>query len=220
MKRGLITWDKAELPPEVFDVRLAKLRHAMGDLPACVVYADVARSNEGRHFTNFMPYWNRSLIIVPKADAPVLLCGLSPRVYPWIRSVTVFEEIKPAAKLVPTLVQFCGERGWGRVGVLNLPQLIHEVFAPLSASGIELVDVPMSLEPDSAEVQMMATAKALAEQVIQGCSLVGLTRQQVAGTLERALRRAGFEDVVLRMRERVTVDVEYRGHWVRVEANA
>ena len=45
MKRGLITWDKAELPPSVFDTRLAKVRDGLAkqDLPALLVYSDVWR---------------------------------------------------------------------------------------------------------------------------------------------------------------------------------
>lgn len=216
MKRGLITWDKAELPPEVFEQRLAKLRAAMGDLPACAVYSDVARANDARHFTNFMPYWNRSIAVIPKVGDPVLLCALSPRVYPWIRSVTIFEEIRPASKLVATLTGLCEERGWKQLGVLNLPRLIHELYAPLSKASIELVDVLWTAEPDSAEQQMMATGRSLAERTIAACDLNG-TQHQIAGRLERALRRAGFEDVVLRLRDRLIVDVEYRGHWVRIE---
>ncbi len=133
MKRGLITWDKAELPPSVFDARLARARAALvkHDLPALLVYSDVWRSTEGRHLTNYMPYWNRSLIVIPREQGPVLLCGLSPRVYPWIKSVTIFEEIRPASKLVPTLLQVCAERGWTKLGVLDLPRLPHEIHAPL-----------------------------------------------------------------------------------------
>ena len=61
MKRGLITWDKAELPPSVFDARLAKVRDALStqNLPALLVYTDVWRSNEGRHLTNYITYWNQ-----------------------------------------------------------------------------------------------------------------------------------------------------------------
>jgi hypothetical protein len=236
MKRGLITWDKAELPPSVFEARLAKARQALAaqDLPALLVYSDVWRSTEGRHLTNFMPYWNRSLIVIPRNQAPVLLCGLSPRVYPWIKSVTVFEEIRPASKLVPTLLQLCAERGWTQLGVLDLPRLPHEIHLPLATSHVGLSDVKLDLT-DEAEISMRHRAEQMAREIL-AAELphgAGLTDYQFSGRLERAFRRAGAEDLVLLFstgesaprpargtmlgdRYSVAVALEYRGHWARV----
>ena len=236
MKRGLITWDKAELPPSVFDARLSKARDALAkqDLPALLVYSDVWRSNEGRHLTNYMPYWNRSLIVLPREGEPVLLCGLSPRVYPWIKSVTVFEEIRPASKLVPTLLQFCSERGWTTLGVLDLPRLPHEIHSPLAASEVKASDVKLDLT-DDAEIAMLRRAEQMAREILTAelPKGVGLTDYQFSGRLERAFRRAGAEDLMLLFstgdsaprpargamlgdKYSVAVSLEYRGHWARV----
>ncbi len=231
MKRGLITWDKAELPPSVFEARLAKARKALAeqDLPALLVYSDVWRSTEGRHLTNFMPYWNRALIVLPREQAPVLLCGLSPRVYPWIKSVTVFEEIRPASKLVPTLLQLCAERGWTKLGVLDLPRLPHEIQLPLEVSNVTL-DLT-----DEAEIAMHRRAAQMAREILAAelPKGAGLTDYQFSGRLERAFRRAGAEDLVLLFstgesaprpargtmlgdQYSVAVAFEYRGHWAKV----
>jgi Xaa-Pro aminopeptidase len=236
MKRGLITWDKAELPPSVFEARLARARAALAkhDLPALLVYSDVWRSTEGRHLTNFMPYWNRSLIVIPREQGPVLLCGLSPRVYPWIKSVTVFEEIRPASKLVPTLLQLCAERGWTKLGVLDLPRLPHEIHFPLEASSVEAFDVELDLT-DDAEITMRRRAAEMAREILTAelPKGAGLTDYQFSGLLERAFRRAGAEDLVLLFttgdsaprpargtmlgdKYSVAVALEYRGHWARV----
>jgi len=236
MKRGLITWDKAELPPSVFDRRLAKVRDGLAkqDLPALLVYSDVWRSNEGRHLTNYMPYWNRSLIVLPREGAPVLLCGLSPRVYPWIKSVTIFEEIRPASKLVPTLLQLCSERGWTELGVLDLARLPHEIHAPLEASDVKASNVKLDLT-DDAEIAMLRRAEQMAREILTAelPKGAGLTDYQFSGLLERAFRRAGAEDLVLLFRTgdaaprtargsmlgdkfSVAVALEYRGHWARV----
>jgi Xaa-Pro aminopeptidase len=236
MKRGLITWDKAELPPSVFEARLVRARASLAkhDLPALLVYSDVWRSTEGRHLTNYMPYWNRSLIVIPGEQAPVLLCGLSPRVYPWIKSVTIFEEIRPASKLVPTLMQLCAERGWTKLGVLDLPRLPHEVFIPLEASSVEAFDVKLDLT-DEAEIAMQRRAAKMAREIltVELPKGVGLTDYQFSGLLERAFRRAGAEDLVLLFSTgdsvprpargamldhqfSVAVALEYRGHWARV----
>jgi len=236
MKRGLITWDKAELPPSVFEARLARARAALAkhDLPALLVYSDVWRSNEGRHLTNYMPYWNRSLIIIPREQAPLLLCGLSPRVYPWIKSVTIFEEIRPASKLVPTLLQLCAERGWTRLGVLDLPRLPHEIHLPLVASDVEASDVQFDLT-DDAEIAMHRRAEQMARAILTAemPKGAGLTDYQFSGLLERAFRRAGAEDLILLFstsdsaprpargatlgnKYSLAVALEYRGHWARV----
>jgi len=236
MKRGLITWDKAELPPSVFEARLAKAREALAeqDLPALLVYSDVWRSDEGRHLTNYMPYWNRSLIVIPREQEPVLLCGLSPRVYPWIKSVTIFEEIRPASKLVPTLLQFCSERGWTKLGVLDLSRLTHEIYAPLAACNLVISDVKLELT-DVAEIAMHRRAEQMAREILTAelPKGAGLTDYQFSGLLERAFRRAGAEDLVLLFstgdsaprpargamlgdKYSVAVALEYRGHWARV----
>jgi Xaa-Pro aminopeptidase len=236
MKRGLITWDKVELPPAVFEIRLAKARAALAerDLLALLVYSDVWRSTEGRHLTNYMPYWNRSLIVIPREQPPVLLCGLSPRVYPWIKSVTIFEEIRPASKLVPTLLQLCTERGWTRLGVLDLPRLPHEIHLPLAGSNLGVSDVKLELT-DEAEIAMHRRAEQMAREILTAELPKGawLSDYQFSGLLERAFRRAGAEDLVLlfstgaaaprpacgaMLEDQYTVAValEYRGHWARV----
>jgi hypothetical protein len=212
VKRGLV---RRELAPDVFERRLDRVRQSLAqrDLPALLVYSDVWRSNQGRFLTNFMPYWNRSLIVIPRDASPVLLCALSPRVYPWIKSVTIFEDIRPASKLMVTLDQLCVERGWSKLGVLDLPKLPMEVYSGFH--GREIVDVPSSgiVEPDEDEFAMRRRAVELAREV-------GLTND--IGELERELRRAGAEDLVIRARPRdagsysVEVALEYCGHWVKV----
>jgi hypothetical protein len=224
MKRGLIEWDRTQLPPSVFDTRLARVRTAVAerDLPALLVYADVWRSNQARFLTNFMPYWNRSLVVIPRDAPPVLLCALSPRVYPWIKSVTVFEDIRPASKLMQTLDQLCAERGWAKLGVLDLPKLPVEIQTGLG--GREIVDVPSVgiTDPDDAEFSMRRKAVALARKALEDHERGAVD----IGKFERPLRHLGAEDLVIRVRPRaqdayedaysVEVSLEFCGHWVKV----
>jgi hypothetical protein len=237
MKRGLIAWDRAQLPPAVFDSRVARARAALAerDLPALLVYTDVWRSNQARFLTNFMPYWNRSLVVIPLDAPPVLLCALSPRVYPWIKSVTIFDDIRPASKLMQTLDQLCAERHWRKLGVLDLAMLPVEVHSRLSE--IEAVDVPSAgiCAPDDAELSMRRRAASLARQILeeQLPSGAGALDYHFVGSLERAFRRAGAEDLVIRLssagtapapakgarlldRYSVAIALEYCGHWVKV----
>lgn len=244
MKRGLIHWDRTELPPAAFEARLEGARRALAEreLPALAVYSDVWRSNQARYLLNFMPYWNRSLAIIPREGKPVLLCGLSPRVYPWIRSVTVLDEIRPSANPARGLLDLASERQWKRIGVLDLPQLPQEIWAPLCAGPIEIADVPSSeiyesgsLGRDEWELAMRRRAAQMAREILaeELASGTEVPDYQFVGRLERAFRRAGAEDLVILLSDgrtvpipargtvlregfSVTVAMEYRGHWVKL----
>jgi hypothetical protein len=237
MKRGLIEWDRAQLPPEVFESRLARVRATLAErnLPALLVYTDVWRSNQARFLTNFMPYWNRSLVAIPLHSPPILLCALSPRVYPWIKSVTIFEDIRPASKLMPTLNQLCAERQWSTLGVLDLPMLPVEIHSRLNE--IEIVDVPSGAicEPDAAELSMRRRAADLARRILEDQLPRGANAldHHFVGRLEREFRLAGAEDLVILLGSpgavprpahgvrlgasySVAIAFEYCGHWVKV----
>jgi hypothetical protein len=238
MKRGWITWDKAVIPPAAFETRLDAVRAhlAAHDLAALVVYSDVWKSNQGRYFSNFMPYWNRALIVIPRDGAPVLLCALSPRVYPWIKSVTIFEEIKPSPNLVQQLAAMYGEKGWKRIGVLDLPQLPYDLALP------DAVDVPWSAvrrAPDEFEIAMYRQAAKLTRAILESemPGSAGSIDHEFVGRLELKFRRAGAEDLVILVTNGNTaplpptgavlggsfsasVALEYRGHWVRIGRSA
>ncbi len=218
MKRGLIA---RMLPDEVFSARLDRVLSALAerDLPALLVYTDVWRSNQGRFLTNFMPYWNRSLIAIPREGKPTLLCTLSPRVYPWIKSVTILDDIRPASKLMATLEQLCAERGWSKLGVLDLPKLPMEIHSGLRK--FEIVDVPSNgiTDPDEPERTMRRTTVGLARGIVERWlwEAPGTT-----GDLEREFRRAAAEDLVIRIKPRddkafsISVAAEFCGHWVKL----
>ena len=241
MKRGWITWDHTELPPAVFQERLGQVRKLLSDqnLPALVVYSDVCRSNQGRHLANFMPYWNRALLVVPAHEPPILICALSPRVYPWIRSVTILEDIRPGANLLKQLRQVADDHQWQKIGILDFAGLPQDLFASFPKTGLEAVDIPggalSGLTPDEWELSMRRTAANLARRILAEELPQGTGRRDfdLAGRLEQRFRGAGVEDlvilitngdtaplpakgVVLGENYSVTLGVEYRGHWIRL----
>lgn len=240
MKRGWITWDQAELPRAAFDARLtaARTHLAQHDLPALVVYTDIWKSNRVRHFSNFMPYWNRALLVIPREEKPLLLCGLSPRVYPWIRSVTILEDILPSPSLAQRLLQLCSEKNWTRIGVLEFAGLPHDLYTQIAGSSVEGVDVSLPLPPDERELSMYRHAAKLAREGLTEAltGAVGGLDHDFTGRLERQFRRAGAEDLLVLLTngktppmpargERlgklfsVALALEYRGHWVKVARN-
>jgi hypothetical protein len=243
MKRGLITWDTQELPPAELAARLASVHTAMRtrDIDALVLYSDVWRSNDVRYLTNYMPYWNRAFAVVPREEKPVLLCSLSPRVYPWIKSVTVHETILASPSLPVALFKLCTERGWTRVGVCDLDGLPADLYSQMSAGKVLIVDIPrgeVRPGPGVVEVRMHARAARLAREALK-TSLAASDEQsdhELTGHLELLLRRAGAEDAVILVSDGkgppvpasgVTVDkhtsvvvaVEHNGHWAKVTRN-
>jgi hypothetical protein len=241
MKRGLITWDKSEIPPAVFAQRIERVRRVLAerDLPALVVYSELWRSNQARFFSNFMPYFNRALLIIPR-DVPVtLLCGLSPRVYGWIRSVTTIEDVRPAGNFAKPLFETAGERNWTRVGVLGLEEFPLDINKALRGGSLELVDVNpdtvFSPAVDDSELHLRRKAADITTRILDEelSKAVGLVDYRFVGALERRLRRAGMEDLIvlvtngrtvpapptgimLEQNFSVSLAVEYRGHWVRL----
>jgi len=241
MKRGLITWNKSEIPPEVFERRVNRVRRVLAerDLAALVVYSDLWRSNQARFFSNYMPYFNRALLIIPQDMPPTLLCGLSPRVYGWIRSVTIIEDVRPAGNFSKPLFDIAAERKWTRIGILDLEQFPYDLHKTLHGGSLRLVNVEsdavFSPAEDETEVEMRLMAARLAsaileEEIPHG---VGLVDHHFVGRLERRFRRAGAEDLLIlltnghtvpappsgiRLEENFSVSIalEYRGHWVRL----
>ena len=244
MKRGLITWDRAELPMAAFDARLSALDRLCADfdVPALVAYSDVCRSNDVRYVSNFMPYWNRALTVIPRGEKPILLCSLSPRVYPWIKSVTIHETILPSPNLPAQLMKLCAERGWGRVGMLDLAGLPYDLHTQLVAGNLTFVDIPRgAFRPAAtdAEVAMHRRGAQLARRLLEAeltHAAIGLTDHELTGRIERRLRRAGAEDVVVLISDgrgaplpargnginensSASVALEYNGHWVKLSRN-
>jgi len=238
MKRGLITWDKMEIPPAVFDGRLQRLRSLMAakSLQAAVVYSELWRSNSARFLSNYMPYFNRAFLIVP-ADQPVtLLCGLSPRVHGWIRSVTIIEDVRPAGNFAKPLFQLASERGWSRIGIYDYLQLPYDLYQLLQAGPLEIVDINSAeLLSDETEISMRRKAAAMAREILEAELPfgVGRTDYEFVGRLERRYRGAGAEDLIVlltngagvpappsgqRLQEQYSASIalEYRGHWVRI----
>src|SRR5215468_6186580 len=114
MKRGLIAWDKEEIAPAVFERRIHQVRYVLAarELSALVVYSELWRSNPARFLSNYMPYFNRAFLVIPSSESPTLFCGLSPRVYSWIRSVTTIEDVRTAGNFARPLAQLAAERQW------------------------------------------------------------------------------------------------------------
>jgi hypothetical protein len=244
MKRGLIIWDQARLPPSAFAARLAAVDQLMDryEVPALVVYTDVWRANDVRYVSNYMPYWNRAFAVIPRGEKPVLLCSLSPRVYPWIKTVTIHETIVPSPNLPAQLVKLAAERNWSCLAILDYEGLPNDLYLQIRAEQLQVIDIPrgrLRPAPDAAEIDMHRRAAAIARAALADELLepvTGLTEFGLIGRIERVVRRAGAADLVALVANgrsglrpacgepvsrstSIMVAVEYSGHWAKVSRN-
>ena len=117
-----------------------------------------------------MPYWNRSLIVIPREGAPVLLCAAFPaglsvdQVGHHLRGDSLGD------RNLAALDQLCSERGWSESASSILPKLPVEIRAGLG--GIEAVNVPSAgvTDPDDAEFPMRRKAREVGPKAIEGDS--------------------------------------------------
>jgi len=241
VKRGLITWDKSEIPSAVFERRIERVRRLLADrqLLAVVVYSELWRSNQARFLSNYTPYFNRALLIVPDRQPQTLLCGLSPRVYSWIRSVTTIEDVRPAGNFAKPLFELAAERNWTRIGILDDPQLPYDIYKAIHSGPLEVVNVEGSAlyvpAEDQTELMMRRKTAAMARSILADelPKGVGGIDHHLVGRLEGRFRRAGAEDLItlvttgdgvpappagktLEENYSVSLALEYRGHWVRL----
>ena len=241
MKRGLISWNKSEIPPEVFARRVDGVRRVLEErsLDALMVYSDLARSDQARFFSNLMLYFNRALLMIPHESPLTLLCGLSPRVYGWIRSVTTIEDIRPAGNFAKPLFELVNERSWARLGALDLDQFPYDIHKAILSGSVEILNVEGSAvfrpDADETELLMKRKASAMVEDILHDemPNAVGIVDHHFVGRLERRFRRAGAEDLIVLVSNGRTVPappigatleegfqacvaMEYRGHWVQL----
>src|ERR1700747_249777 len=93
MRRGLISRSEAELPDAALSARLERVRAAMADLDALVVYTNNTRAAGVSWLTGFVPYWSEALLVLPREREPVLVVALTYRVKTWIERVSRVAEV-------------------------------------------------------------------------------------------------------------------------------
>jgi hypothetical protein len=186
-----------------------------------------------------MPYFNRALLVIPVEPPATLFCGLSPRVYGWIRSVTTIEDVRPAGNFAKPLFEMAVERKWTRIGGLDLDQFPSDIVHALRVGSVEITNVKsaevFSPSQDEIERSMRLKAAAMAKEILTAemASGPGSVDHHFVGRLERRFRRAGAEDLIVLLTNgraapapptgailedgySVSVAMEYRGHWVRI----
>ena len=245
MRRGLISWSRAELPEAVLESRVAAAQAAMAraGLDALVVYTTPARAAGVAWLAGFVPYWNEALLVVPRAGAPALVSALSNRVQDWIQRNAHVGEVRNAPRIGTEAAKVVarGTAG-GVIGVVDLAHLPAAVIEQIRGEGFRVEDASGVLAQlravaDPADLALHFRAAHIAHRAL---SAIPAGETDAGAAIARAdgkARRLGAEEVypgvaadLARSRALVRVDgparlgelaavrlsVAYKGAWVRL----
>ena len=243
MRRGLIARSKTELPDAVFDARLERLRAAMRELDALLVYTNNTRPAAVSWLTGFIPYWSEAMLVVPRNALPVLVVALTFRVRPWIERTSRVAEVINAPRVgIEAARLIAGRKADAAVGVVDFDHLPLGIADDLGEAGPRLAVSDASdlfamvrAPADPAEIMLTARAASIAATAL---SRIGQrdSAGDVVAAVEADARRNGAEEVYVAMapdlardqrllrvegepalgrRFSVRASVAYKGCWVR-----
>jgi len=245
MRRGLISRSPAELPDAVLAARIARVRAAMADLDALVLYSNNTRAAGVSWLTGFVPYWSEALFILPREREPVLVVALTYRVKSWIERTSRVAEVlhTPRVGLEAARVVAAG-RADAAVGIADLDGLPAGVAADLREGGprLALKDATamftrLRSAADPAEIALAVTAASIARQALAQAAGEGADLAGMIAAVEGAARARGAEEVYIAAapdlaRERrfrriegeaplgqsfaLRATVAYKGAWIRL----
>jgi Xaa-Pro aminopeptidase len=245
MRRGLISWSKAELPDAVLDARVTGVQRAMAKagLDALAVYTTPARAAGVSWLAGFVPYWNEGLLVVPGDGRPVLISALSNRVRDWIARNANVAEVRNAPLIGAEAGRLLNStKASSAVGVVDLADIPARVSGGLVEAGHVVSDSSEILAgqraaADPAELALASRAAAIAHRALGLLTGAETDGGEVVAKLDGEARRLGAEEVypalaadlarspVLRRLEGdvvlgemwvVRLSVSYKGAWVRL----
>ena len=243
MRRGLISRSRTELPDAVFDARLERLRAAMRELDALLVYTNNTRAAAVSWLTGFIPYWSEAMLAVPRNGLPVLVVALTFRVKPWIERTSRVAEVIHAPRVgIEAARLIAGRKADAAVGVVDFDHLPLGIADDLGEAGPQLAMSDASdlfamvrAPADPAEIMLTARAASIATTALSRIGQRDSAGDVVAAVDEDA-RRNGAEEVYVAMapdlardqrllrvegepalgrRFSVRASVAYKGSWVR-----
>ena len=203
MRRGLMAWDRAEVPEGGLDERLSNLRARMRDegFDALVIYTNIARGAAVWWLTGFTPYWNEGLLYVPAQGEMIFATALSKRVADWIESVMPAGRVVTTPKPSVLIGNELGKAEAKRIGVLELDDFPagHAQAILQAVPGAVLVDATSAYASaragaDSIERRLLATAAHLATNA---CAAVDLSTDDTRAFMapsENVARLGGAEE--------------------------
>ena len=214
MRRGLISWSREEVPVAVLEGRVKRLQEAMRaqGLDAVLAYTSFARPAAVSWLTQFVPYWNDGVLVVPQRGGPVLLAAFSKRVQEWIRGVSYLEDVMTAPNLGNGILSLLKKRvpdfasRGAKVGVIEKDDLPWPIAEPLigALGDGSLIDAgPMFASvrqpADQAEVGLAQRSLAIAAKSLDAIPAKARRASDALAAIDACARCAGAEEVLFRV---------------------
>ncbi len=226
MRRGLLAWNRDEVPAAVLDARLARLRAAMArdGIDALVIYTSFPRPAAVSFLTHFVPYWSQAALVVPPDGPTALVSALSKRVSGWVHETAHIGEIVSTGNIGDGAAKLISARGAKRVGVVELAKLPGGIGRPLAAGleGTALVDASALFAAirhpaDATEIALSRRAAAIARDAMDGAlAEESETADALIAAIEGAARLAACEEIIVN----VAPDLALDARLARIEGDA
>ena len=244
MRRGLISWSKAELPEAALAARVARAQEAMkkAGLGALLLYSNNTRPAAASYLCGFIPYWSEGVMVLPREGYPYLVVALSKRVATWIEATSRVEHVTSTPRFGAEAAKAIAASGGGTVGVADLDNFPAGIAADMRAAGATLADATelfaaLRAAADPAEIALAGKAASIAHAALARASARHANANEAIAAVEDHARALGAEECYVAAapdlaRDRRLVRIEgavalgpsfairatvaYKGSWVRL----
>lgn len=223
MRRGLMAWDREEVPLAAMEARLARLRDEMrrDGVDAFVAYTNIARGAAVCWLTGFTPYWNEGFAHVGATGKPLFATALSKRVAEWILSVMPLGDVMTTPRPSALIGGEIAKSGAKRIGILELEDFPagHAQAILQAVPGLELVDATETFARardamDDVELRLLATADKLADAACAAVEVEAHEARDFIAPAESVARLGGAEECFAL----VAADMTKSGAFLRTES--
>jgi hypothetical protein len=245
MRRGLMEWDRRELPEEAFQARQACLQAAMAarGQDAILLYTNFIRSAAVSHIAAFSPYWADGVLMVPREGEPLFATTLSKRVGSWVQTVAPIRELVHSPRPGAVLGKRLAEMNIRTLAILERDSFPAGLYDDLAEAlpGVEIVDGSDAFTEarhpaDRSERALLEHADHIATNALSKVSGSAQHAGEAAGIVERYARSEGAEEAYIAIapdldsdrrflrvsgpralgrRFAIRATVAYKGSWVR-----
>ncbi|MBN1222355.1 MAG: aminopeptidase P family N-terminal domain-containing protein [Candidatus Aminicenantes bacterium] len=248
MKRGLIQWNRNEVPEKEFESRIQKTKSIMKfrGVDAVAIYGDACQSNNLTYLTNFFPYADTGLFVLPLSESPRLFTTHAYRNIPWFNTITWVKDIICADDIGGECVKFLKAVNLAgkKIGIIDNRSFPYPIYSRLQdGASRDFVDLTEDFEKirmikSKVELHFIKEAAHIAGMSFEKVKKAfqrGITGYDLASEVELIARKNGAEDVLCLIQPdfsplglslptsdpfetmcSVEISVEYQGHWARL----